>query len=185
MQRSPMNTTVWLRDGKCEAWYPTQDGEGAQESIAKTLGIPKSDITAHVTFMGGGFERRVGGPSDRQAIQVAQRMKLPVQLCGRARTTSITTVIDLQACIGFAPVWTIEEISLHGQIVSQIRRSSVRAIQSKPRHTRCLDAVDMPYPASHIRVSYVPVESDVPRGAGRAEFPSHSMSSLWSALSCT
>ena len=66
----PMNNTVWLRDGKCEAWCPTQDGQGAREGIAKILGVPEKNVTVHVTFMGGGFGRRFGGPFDRQAIQV-------------------------------------------------------------------------------------------------------------------
>jgi isoquinoline 1-oxidoreductase beta subunit len=163
----PMNTTVCLRDGKCEAWCPTQDGEGAQRSIARFLGIPASDVTVHVTFMGGGFGRRFGGPFDQQAIQVAQRMKLPVQL--------VWTREDDFTHDGYRPAGMHRlraGMDVRGNLVAWTDRIADTSIigQSDPKQAQAYEmpgAVDMPYLAPHIRVSYVPVESGVPRGAWR------------------
>jgi isoquinoline 1-oxidoreductase subunit beta len=163
----PMNITVWLRNGKCEVWSPTQDGDGTRSSIAKQLGIPEHDVTTHVTFMGGGFGRRFGGAFERQAISVAQRMKLPVQLLWTREDDFIHDGYR-PACMhrlraGMDPA---------GNLVSWTDRIADTSIigQIDPKHAEAYEtpgAVDMPYPAPHMRVSYVPVESGVPRGAWR------------------
>jgi isoquinoline 1-oxidoreductase subunit beta len=46
------------RDGKVEAWAPTQNPQGAQEAIAAAVGIKKEDVTVYVTLLGGGFGRK-------------------------------------------------------------------------------------------------------------------------------
>ena len=43
---------------KVTVWAPTQDPQGLQETVAKSLGIKKEDVTCHVTFLGGGFGRK-------------------------------------------------------------------------------------------------------------------------------
>jgi len=46
------------KDGKVEAWAPTQSPQGAQEAIAGALGIKKEDVTVNVTLLGGAFGRK-------------------------------------------------------------------------------------------------------------------------------
>jgi len=163
----PMNNTVWLRDGKCEAWCPTQDGQGAREGIAKILGVPEQNVTVYVTFMGGGFGRRFGGPFDRQAIQVAQRMNRPVQLLW-TREDDFTHDGYRPACMHRLRAGMDER----GNLVSWTDRIADTSIigQHDPKQAQSYEvggAVDTPYPAPHIRVSYVPVDSGVRRGAWR------------------
>ena len=54
----PPAATAVYRDGKVEAWAPTQNPQGAQEAIAAAVGIKKEDVTMHVTLLGGAFGRK-------------------------------------------------------------------------------------------------------------------------------
>jgi isoquinoline 1-oxidoreductase beta subunit len=163
----PMNCTVRIDNGKCEVWSPTQTGDGARKEIAKLLGVQESEVTVHVTFMGGGFGRRFGGAFDRQAVRVAQRMKLPVQLVW-TREDDFTHDEYRPACMHRLRSGMDE----HGNLVAWTDRIADTSIigQSDPKQAQAYElggAVDVPYPAPHIRVAYAPVESGVPRGAWR------------------
>src|SRR5246500_3248136 len=46
------------RDGKVEAWAPTQNPQGARDAIAEAVGAKKEDVTVHVTLLGGAFGRK-------------------------------------------------------------------------------------------------------------------------------
>ena len=54
----PPAALAMYRDGKVEAWAPTQSPQGAQEAIAAAVGIKKEDVTIHVTLLGGAFGRK-------------------------------------------------------------------------------------------------------------------------------
>ncbi|HMH11786.1 MAG TPA: molybdopterin cofactor-binding domain-containing protein [Edaphobacter sp.] len=163
----PMNNTVNFEGDRCEIWSPTQAGGGTQETAAKLLGIDKDKVTVHVTFMGGGFGRRFGVPFDHQGIQIARRIRRPVQL-----------------------VWTREDDFMHdryrpagihrlragidnkGNLVSWTDRLTDTTIigQGNPKEAQAFElggALDQPYPVQHFRLSYVPVQSGATRGAWR------------------
>jgi isoquinoline 1-oxidoreductase subunit beta len=55
----PMNCTANVSDGKVEIWAPTQNPGAGIGLVAKTLGIPPTAVTMHVTRCGGGFGRRL------------------------------------------------------------------------------------------------------------------------------
>jgi isoquinoline 1-oxidoreductase subunit beta len=163
----PMNITIRLEDGQCEIWSPTQDGAGTQESAAKILGIGKHNVTVHVTFMGGGFGRRFGAPFDHQAIQIARRIRRPVQLVW-TREDDFTHDRYRPACMHRLRAGIDQE----GNVISWTDRIADTSIigQHDPRKAQDYElggAVDQPYPAQHFRLSYVPVDSGVTRGAWR------------------
>lgn len=163
----PMNITASLQNGRGEIWSPTQAGAETQETAAKMLGIDKSAVTVHVTFMGGGFGRRFGVPFNHQVLQIARRIQRPVQL-----------------------VWTREDDFMHdryrpacmhrlragidrqGNLVSWTDRIVDTTIigQDDPKQAQSYElggALDQPYPAQYFRISYVPVDSGATRGAWR------------------
>jgi isoquinoline 1-oxidoreductase beta subunit len=163
----PMNITIRLKDGRCEIWSPTQSGAGTQENAAKVLGLDKNDVTVHVTFMGGGFGRRFGSPFDHQALQIARRMQRPVQLVW-TREDDFTHDRYRPACMHRLRAGIDQE----GNLVSWTDRIADTTIigQSDPRSAQSYElggALDLPYPAQHFRMSYVPVDSGVTRGAWR------------------
>jgi isoquinoline 1-oxidoreductase subunit beta len=54
----PPAATALFRDGKVQAWAPTQNPQGAQEAIAAAVGLKKEDVTVNVTLLGGAFGRK-------------------------------------------------------------------------------------------------------------------------------
>lgn len=163
----PMNITATLEDGRCEIWSPTQTGSGTQESAAKILGIEKRDVTVHVTFMGGGLGRRFGVPFNHQVLEIARRVRRPVQLVW-TREDDFTHDRYRPAGMHRLRAGIDEE----GNLVSWTDRLTDTTIigQSNPRKAEDFElggALNHPYPAQHFRMSYVPVQSGATRGAWR------------------
>jgi isoquinoline 1-oxidoreductase beta subunit len=77
----PMNCTVQLGDGAATVWAPTQVPGAAREAAARVLGLPEAAVTVHVTYLGGGFGRRLEVDFIAQAARVALECGgAPVQL---------------------------------------------------------------------------------------------------------
>src|SRR2546422_6349452 len=91
----PMNITVRYTPEKCEAWGPTQNGEGAFAAILAASGLPADKVDVYKTMLGGGFGRRGAYPNDyvTQAVLIAKQMPgTPIKL-----------------------LWSREEDMLHGR----------------------------------------------------------------------
>ncbi|MEO8223168.1 MAG: molybdopterin cofactor-binding domain-containing protein [Gammaproteobacteria bacterium] len=76
----PMNATVWIRDGICEAWVPTQSPDIARQLICDVTGLPRAAVTVHATWCGGGFGRRAIMDYLTEAAEIARRVPGPVKL---------------------------------------------------------------------------------------------------------
>jgi isoquinoline 1-oxidoreductase subunit beta len=76
----PMNCTAHVRDGECELWAPTQVPGAAAESVAQALGIARERVKAHITFIGGGFGRRLIQDYAVEAALISRDAGAPVQV---------------------------------------------------------------------------------------------------------
>ncbi|HVS66433.1 MAG TPA: molybdopterin cofactor-binding domain-containing protein [Thermoanaerobaculia bacterium] len=76
----PMNCTAHFSNGKLELWAPTQTPQGARKECADLLGISESDVTLHLTRMGGGFGRRLYNDPVQEAARIAKEVPFPVKL---------------------------------------------------------------------------------------------------------
>lgn len=78
----PQNCTAWFKpaNGTVELWAPTQNPGAGQALVAGTFGIPKDNITLHITRSGGGFGRRLSSDFIVEAVAVAQKVAAPVKL---------------------------------------------------------------------------------------------------------
>ena len=76
----PVNCTAHFRDGECELWAPTQIPDAAAASVAEALGIPKDRVKVHVTFIGGGFGRRLIQDYAVEAALISRAAKAPVKV---------------------------------------------------------------------------------------------------------
>ena len=76
----PPAATAVYRDGKVEAWAPTQNPQGAQEAIAAAVGIKKEDVTVNVTLLGGAFGRKSFPDFIVEAAVLSKQTDKPVKV---------------------------------------------------------------------------------------------------------
>lgn len=68
------------RDGKVEAWVPTQSPVGARDAIAAAVGVKKEDVTVHVTLLGGAFGRKSFPDFAVEAAVLSKKTGKPVKV---------------------------------------------------------------------------------------------------------
>ena len=85
----PMNCVAKYTNGKVELWAPTQNAQNAQSEVAKSLGINESDVTVHITLMGGGFGRRLVSDFAVEAAEISKA-------CGKIVKLTWTRAEDMK-----------------------------------------------------------------------------------------
>jgi isoquinoline 1-oxidoreductase beta subunit len=77
----PMNCTAQVAEGRVTVWAPTQVPGFARDVAARVAGVAPEQVTVHVTYLGGGFGRRLEVDFIGQAVRVAMETAgAPVQL---------------------------------------------------------------------------------------------------------
>ncbi len=78
----PQNATAHFKaDGKVEVWAPTQNPGPGHGHIKNTFGVKDSDITIHMTRIGGGFGRRLENDYIVEAVAISKQAgNVPVKL---------------------------------------------------------------------------------------------------------
>jgi isoquinoline 1-oxidoreductase beta subunit len=76
----PMVALADYKDGKATIWAPTQNPQGAQDTVAKELGIAKEDVICHVTLLGGGFGRKSKPDYIAEAAVLSKKLGRPVKV---------------------------------------------------------------------------------------------------------
>jgi len=167
----PMNCTAHVRDGECELWAPTQVPAAAADSVAQALGIPRDRIKVHITFIGGGFGRRLIQDYAVEAALISREAGAPVQV-----------------------VWTREDDIRHdfyrpaayhafraglddrGNLLSWRHRGSSPSIETfysgtglSPQAAAQVDSLDFPALfVPHFRLEFAISESGMPLGYWRS-----------------
>jgi isoquinoline 1-oxidoreductase subunit beta len=68
------------KDGKVEAWAPTQSPVTARDAIAAAVGAKKEDVTVHVTLLGGAFGRKSFPDFAVEAAVLSKKTGKPVKV---------------------------------------------------------------------------------------------------------
>ena len=77
----PQNCTAQFQNGKLEIWVPSQTPQRGLQQVIDTLGVKQSDITMHLTRIGGGFGRRLTNDYMVEAAWIAKVVNgAPVKL---------------------------------------------------------------------------------------------------------
>ncbi|MFC3681673.1 xanthine dehydrogenase family protein molybdopterin-binding subunit [Bacterioplanoides pacificum] len=76
----PQNCTAWAREDGLEIWAPTQGPDMARVAAAKASRYSLDDIKVNVTFIGGGFGRRINNDFVAEAAAISDRLQQPVKL---------------------------------------------------------------------------------------------------------
>ncbi len=83
LSHAPMEPPVAVaefKDGKVEAWAPTQNPQAVQDAVAGALGIDKSNVVCHVTLLGGGFGRKSKPDYVVEAALLSKKIGKPVKV---------------------------------------------------------------------------------------------------------
>ena len=83
LAHAPMEPPVAVAkvdDRSCEVWASTQNPQSARTALAKALGFDESQVTVHVTLLGGGFGRKSKPDYVVEAALVAKAMGVPVRV---------------------------------------------------------------------------------------------------------
>jgi len=175
----PVNCTALVTDDRCTMWSPTQTPNGVQQAAAALLGMPESAVTVNVMLLGGGFGRRLGVDFDREAIEVARRVKgAPVQLVWsreddmRHGYFQAASAHHLRAGLGAT-----------GQVLAWEHRKAstphnargggpTAAEKNDPESVRdwAWGVYDSPYFVPDAEMSYAVVDAPIPIGPWRAVF---------------
>ncbi|WP_176736667.1 xanthine dehydrogenase family protein molybdopterin-binding subunit [Oligoflexus tunisiensis] len=76
----PLNCTAWVEGDRCEFWIPTQSPQLAAYGAARALKRPPHMIKVNVTYLGGGFGRKVESDYVVHAALASQAVQGPVQV---------------------------------------------------------------------------------------------------------
>ena len=76
----PQNVVIHVRENECEVWAPTQVPDSVRRNLAKYLNIPEENIIIHITYLGGGFGRRLFVDPIMEAAFMSKSVKTPVKL---------------------------------------------------------------------------------------------------------
>jgi isoquinoline 1-oxidoreductase beta subunit len=165
-------------------WAPTQAPSMARTIAARTAGVPESAVTVHVTYLGGGFGRRLDVDFIGQAVRVAiETGGRPVQLLW-PREEDITH--DFYRPAGAAvlragfdaqgAVTALAITSAGDAITPRWMERTLPALAGPidaPDRTVSDGLFDQPYAIPNERIAHVATRSGVPIGYWRSVGHSH------------
>ena len=76
----PGNSVAHFRGSNCEIWSPTQVPQDVRDSVATALGLDPDDVKVNITYLGGGFGRRLEHDYAVEAALVSKAIHAPVQV---------------------------------------------------------------------------------------------------------
>jgi isoquinoline 1-oxidoreductase beta subunit len=168
----PMNCVADVRPDRCEIWAPNQAPQWAQADVARVLGLDPSQVTVHVTLLGGGFGRRFLTNEAVEAAQVSRAAGMPIKLVFTReddmqrdwyRPTSVHRMWGGVDKAGTVVAWQHRVVSpsinnqmFPGSVVNGLDMDSVDG------------AADLHYEIPNLRVDYGMLETPVPIGWWRS-----------------
>lgn len=172
----PINCTAQLRDGQLLLWLPTQVPSIAVSAAARAAGVSEDKVTLHLTYLGGGFGRRLETDMVVQAVMLARAAKgAPVRLVW-SREDDIAhdfyrpaAVANLSAALDVSGrVMHWESRSASGAPVQQMLARAFGLPELGPDKTTVEGLHDHPYEIPSQLATHVKVDSPVPLGSWRS-----------------
>jgi isoquinoline 1-oxidoreductase beta subunit len=180
----PINCTAQVKDGKVTLWAPTQVPGLARAIAARVAGVPEDAVTLNVTYLGGGFGRRLDVDFVGQAVRVAiETNGRPVQLLW-PREEDITHdfyrpagAAFMQAGFDAQGALTALAITSAGDAITprwmERNLPALAGPIDTPDKSVSDGLFDLPYAIPHERIAHVPTHSEVPIGFWRSVGHSH------------
>ncbi len=180
----PINCTAQVRDGRVEVWAPTQVPDMARALAARVAEVSEDAVTLHVTYLGGGFGRRLEVDFIGQAVRIAlETGGRPVQMIWPREEDTMhdfyrpAGVAVMQASLDAAGRVTGLQVTSAGDAVTPrwIERTlpALAGPIDAPDKTASEGLFDHPYAIAHQRIAHVATHSGVPIGFWRSVGHSH------------
>jgi isoquinoline 1-oxidoreductase beta subunit len=177
----PINCTAQLIKDQLSLWVPTQVPSIAVSAAARALGLSEDQVTLHMTYLGGGFGRRLETDMVVQAALLARAAKgAPVRLIWSReddmahdfyRPAAITRLSAALDASGRVVHW--ESHSASGAPVQQMLARAFGLAQLGPDKTTVEGLHDHCYEIPSQRASHVKVDAPVALGSWRSVGHSH------------
>ena len=177
----PMNCTVLLDGSRATVWAPTQVPTFARKAAAKALGIDADQVDLKVTYLGGGFGRRLEVDVIAQAATIARRFPgQPVQLIWTREDDTRHDFYRPAALAHFRAA-----LDSQGRLAAWQHTSASQAIAPQympratgmpfvgPDKTTAEGAFDVAYEFPAVHMAHVALDLPVPIGYWRAVGHSH------------
>jgi isoquinoline 1-oxidoreductase beta subunit len=98
----PYTCTAHVRGDTCDVWTGTQIPGLAHASAVQAAGLPPANVRVHTTYMGGSFGSRGGGAFVAEAVEIAKRLDVPVNLTYSREDELQHDLYRPAACVRFA-----------------------------------------------------------------------------------
>ena len=180
----PLNCTARVVDGSVAVWAPTQVPSIARAVAARAAGVAEDAVTVHVTYLGGGFGRRLDADFVGQAVRIAVETNgRPVQLVW-PREEDFTHdfyrpagVAVLRADLDAQGLPVALQITSAGDAITpRWMERGLPALAGPvdlPDKTAAEGLFDLPYGVANQRMAHVATRSGVPVGYWRSVGHSH------------
>ncbi len=177
----PVNCTAQVKDGRVVLWLSTQVPSVAVDAAAKAAGIAADHVELHLTYVGGGFGRRLEIDMVSQAVAIAKKAGgVPVQVLWTREEDMTHDMYRPAALARFAAaldaqgrVLTYDNKSAGGSITQQVLQRTFGLPGSGPDKTTAEGEFDMPYEFPNQHIAHVIVPTPVPIGYWRSVGHSH------------
>lgn len=172
----PMNATALVKDGKLEIWAPNQMPTLVEYLSGAAIGIESGNVTAHTTWLGGGFGRREADMTIYAAIMAKAVEGRPVKVIW-TREEDITHDTYRPAAKGRfrarigedgLPVALDMRIAAPSVVASVMRRTFPSLTPAGPDGSITQGAHDQPYTIPNYRVAGSKADLGVPVGFWRS-----------------
>lgn len=177
----PINCTAQVKDGKLTLWVSTQVPSIAVDVAARIAKLTPQDVTLHVTYLGGGFGRRLEIDMVAQAVAIALNAGgAPVQVIWSREEDMTHDMYRPAAMARFSAaldaagnVLAYDNKSASGSVTHQALQRLFGLPGGGPDKTTAEGEFDMPYEFPNQRIAHVIVPTPVPIGYWRSVGHSH------------
>ncbi len=177
----PINCTAQCKDGKVKLWISTQVPSVAVDAAARIAQCKRENVSLHMTYIGGGFGRRLEIDMVTQAVAIAMESGgLPVQVIWSREEDLTHDVYRPAALARFSAtldaagnVLAYDNKSASGSITHQVLQRTFGLPGNGPDKTTAEGEFDMPYEFPNQRIAHVIVPTPVPLGYWRSVGHSH------------
>jgi isoquinoline 1-oxidoreductase beta subunit len=177
----PINCTAQVKDGKVTLWVPTQVPSIAVDIAATVAGVEADAVSIMVTYLGGGFGRRLEIDMVAQAVAIATETGgAPVQVIWTREQDIMHDVYRPAAIARFSAaldsagnVIAYDNKSASGSVTHQVIGRTFGIPAGGPDKSAAEGEFDISYEFPNQRITHVIVSTPVPLGYWRSVGHSH------------